>query len=332
MLRNLIRSLDLRHRNNKQLYYAKGFVNDFLPGSIFLNKLRQTLEGVQDFDFSYLQKRVNYYNRLTEQITLSNDSILLSQLKSLKKQSTYYYDSVEYTRYFNPSLKAKFIFGDVLTIPVEPTILKYRPIAGNNPNDVLLKLNKVRLFNYSTDHRRFQNKKNLLIGRAVVKVPARVRFYEQYFNHPMCDLGQINKDKNPQWIKEKLSIDEHLDYKFILCLEGYDIASNLRWVMSSNSLPVMPAPTFASWYMEDTLIPDYHFVQIKADYSDLEERMNYFIDHPEAALQIIRNANAYASQFRNQRSEDLISLLVLEKYFYKTGQLETNHQAMFDTN
>jgi hypothetical protein len=138
----------------------------------------------------------------------------------------------------------------------------------------------------------------------------------------MCDLGQVNKEKNPQWIKEKITIDEHLDYKFILCIEGYDVASNLRWVMSSNSLAVMPKPTCESWYMEGRLIPNYHYVLINDDYSNLEERLNYYIENTNEALQIIQNANAYVRQFRNQKTEDLISLLVLEKYFYRTGQIE----------
>ena len=39
-------------------------------------------------------------------------------------------------------------------------------------------------------------------------------------------------------------------HKFILCIEGNDVASNLKWVMSSNSVAVMPKPKFESWFME----------------------------------------------------------------------------------
>ena len=49
--------------------------------------------------------------------------------------------------------------------------------------------------------------------------------------------------------------------------------------MSSNSLAVMPKPKFESWFMEGLLIPDHHFVEIKRDYSDLEEKLNYYIDN-----------------------------------------------------
>ena len=42
---------------------------------------------------------------------------------------------------------------------------------------------------------------------------------------------------------KKVSIDYHLKHKFILCIEGNDVASNLKWVMSSNSVAVMPKPS-----------------------------------------------------------------------------------------
>lgn len=59
------------------------------------------------------------------------------------------------------------------------------------------------------------------------------------------------------------TIREHLDYKFIMAIEGNDVASNLKWVMSSNSLAVMPRPTCETWFMEGTLIPDYHYIEVR---------------------------------------------------------------------
>ena len=90
--------------------------------------------------------------------------------------------------------------------------------------------------------------------------------------------------------------------------------------MSSNSLALMPVPKYETWYMEGTLIPNYHYMLIKDDYSDLEERMEYYINHADEALEIIRNAHRYIEQFKIKQREDLISLLVPEKYFYKTSR------------
>ena len=68
------------------------------------------------------------------------------------------------------------------------------------------------------------------------------------------------------------------------------------------------------------LIPNYHFIEVKDDFSDLEERLAYYIAHPDEAEAIIRHAHEYVDQFRDKQREKLISLLVLDKYFRMTGQ------------
>ncbi len=118
-----------------------------------------------------------------------------------------------------------------------------------------------------------------------------------------------------------MTIKEQLEYKFILAIEGYDVASNLKWVMSSNSIAVMPRPTCETWFMEGTLIPNYHYIEIKPDFSDLEERLQYYMAHTDEAQAIIEHAHEYIEQFKNKKREQLISLLVLEKYFKMTEQL-----------
>lgn len=77
----------------------------------------------------------------------------------------------------------------------------------------------------------------------------------------------------------------------------------------------MPKPTCESWFMEGKLIPNYHYIEIKSDYSDLKERLTYYIDHPEEAEAIICHAHEYVDQFRDRKRENLISYLVLKKYF-----------------
>ena len=80
-----------------------------------------------------------------------------------------------------------------------------------------------------------------------------------HFNNNLCDLGAINKDTPyTEWLKNKISIEDHLKYKFIMCVEGVDVATNLKWVMSSNSIAVMPKPKIESWFMESKLIPNKH--------------------------------------------------------------------------
>lgn len=145
---------------------------------------------------------------------------------------------------------------------------------------------------------------------------------EQYYGSAVCDCGIIpsGNDFPQEWLRPKISLWDHLQYQFILALEGNDVASNLKWVMSSNSLAVMPRPRYETWFMEGTLRPDYHYVEIREDYADLPEKVAYYSAHPEEAEAIVRHAHDYVAQFRDARRERLVSLLVLDKYFRMTGQ------------
>ena len=100
-----------------------------------------------------------------------------------------------------------------------------------------------------------------------------------------------------------------------MSLEGNDVASNLKWVMSSNCLAVTPRPTMETWFMEGLLVPNYHYVEVKPDFSDLEEKVDYYLSHPDKAKAIIQHAHEWVDQFKDKHREDLISLLVLKKYF-----------------
>ncbi len=315
-----LKNLSVKHQNNKVGYYLLNNLRRIFPSFLFRNRFKTKLNCSSDFDPEYIQKRVNYYNRLESNAKLPQTTPTLSELKLGKSMKVYYFDSYEYSRYFDPMLRAEFLFGDIIHIPEVPSFVKSRPIRGDNSNSVVLKLEKLRHFRYVNDKKAFQDKKPMLIFRGQVYQPHRLRFLEMYFNHPLCNIGQVNNDQNLQYLVSKMTVDKHLDYKFILCLEGNDVASNLKWVMSSNSLAVMPKPTYETWFMEGLLVPNFHYVLLKDDYSDLEERMAYYCQHIDEALAIINNAHQFVKQFRNEKQEDLISLLVLKKYFEKTGQ------------
>jgi hypothetical protein len=320
ILKSKLKQLSFIHQNNKVWYYFLNNLRRLFPSFIFRYRLEKKLRSLNELDVEYIQKRVDYYNSLPDGTTLPEDTPELSQLKLGKKLKVYYFDSHEYTRFFNPQLKAEFLFGDIIHNPKVPSFVKSRPINGDNKNSIVLKLDKIRHFRLINDTKQFTNKKNMLVSRGQVYQPHRMRFLEMYFQHPMCNIGQINKFGDQRYLVDRMTVDEHLDYKFILCLEGNDVASNLKWVMSSNSLAVMPKPTYETWFMEGTLIPNYHYVLIKDDYSDLEERLVYYSEHTDEALNIIENAHQYISQFKNKKQEDLISLLVVKKYFERTGQ------------
>jgi hypothetical protein len=314
--------LSFKHKNNKFLYYVLNTIKLIVPVVFCQRHLGRELDYAKQYDECSLQNRVNYYNGLNSGCALAEVGTELSQFKMPRRGRTYFFDSYEYARYFDPKLKANFIFGDVTWVPDRPSLVKSRPIHVEHANSVLMKLNWIRHFVFASDARNFEDKTNRLIWRAQVFQEHRSRFLEMYHGHPLCNVGQINEKGGCQkWIVPWMSIDEQLEYKFILCLEGNDVATNLKWVMSSNSIAVMPRPKYETWFMEGTLIPDHHYICIKDDYSDLEEKLAYYMKHTDEALQIIRNANRHVEMFKDPRQERLISFLVLQKYFHETGQI-----------
>jgi hypothetical protein len=89
----------------------------------------------------------------------------------------------------------------------------------------------------------------------------------------------------------------------------------------------MPRPTCETWFMESRLEPGKHYVELREDFADLGDRIAYYEKHPDEALGIIANANLYTAQFFDARREQILSLLVMYKYFVASGQIEPDDEA-----
>lgn len=315
---NLIKfvQMGIVNKKNKLAFYIKGFSMPYRLTKTVDKKINELRTKLSAEDLKSVDFRVDYYNKINEEKLVKHEGTKIEDLKKPKTPKSYYFDTYEYARYFDKDLLIDYEFGDVNYFLPIPMICKSRPIHGDNENNILLNLDKVRHFVSVDDKKKFSDKKDILLGRAAIYQEHRVRFYEKHFNNPLCDIGQVNQEGgNPAWIKDKLSIENHLDYKFILSLEGNDVATNLKWIMSSNSIAVCPPLLIETWYMEGTLIPNQHFIGISEDFSDLDQNLNYYIEHKKEAEEIIENAKLHRNSFSNPIKEDLISLLVLKKYF-----------------
>lgn len=321
----------------KILFYIKNYFLLLIPNFLYRRCLHRTLRKVEcRKDYEYIKTRVNYYNQIAHRWELPSDNSFERELGFVKmigkvedfKLSTfhkaYFFDSIEITRWFSRSLRWSYCPGDVYFTPEQPTLVKSRLLHTNNTNSVLLKLDKFRHFIFLNDHKNFRKKQNRAIFRGKIR-HSRIReqFLKLYFDNPLLDCGVVGKNEGcpERWMTPKKTFQEHLDYKFIMTLEGNDVASNLKWVMSSNSVAVMPPPTCETWFMEGTLIPNYHYIAIHPDLSDLEDKLLYYIEHPEEAEAIIQHAHDYVKQFKNKKREKLIGLLVMQKYFQTSGQI-----------
>lgn len=347
-------------REPRLFYNLKGIIRAIIPRIITQKQLEKkiySLLKIYEKKFLTIAMRINHYNKLNTTFNiptkqsdmpqashyesniaypsrLANLQLLTPNVDILrhntyKAGSVYYYDSYEWTRYFSDYLYWAYMFYDVNQLLNFPAICKSRPIIDCNSNSVLLQLEKYRHFHFIQDPICFEDKKDILLFRGAVYQDHRIRFFEKHFNNPNCDIGHVGRsDSNPQWLKNKLSIKEHLPYKFLLSLEGYDVASNLKWVLSSNSLCIMPLPEMETWFMEQKLESGKHFAAIRHDYSDLDSVLEYYKSHTKEAKDIIHNAHEFCTQFYDRQFEGLLNLLVLRKYFYLSGQIDISKMEL----
>ena len=81
--------------------------------------------------------------------------------------------------------------------------------------------------------------------------------------------------------------------------------------------------------MEGQLKPGVHYVELADDFSDLDKKINYYSSHADEALHIINKAHQHVALFQDERREDLISMLVMEKYYHLSGQMSSFFQNSF---
>lgn len=330
-MKKLLRSLKKGFSNAS--YFVWNFLKYALvPRAVYRRRLTALLKSPGEEQMQQVEKRVNYYNRL--HTTPIEGGIAAGHYRfpyrkityegKKRRFAAYFFDQYDVVKYFSPQNRFLYIHGDVRTVPRQPTFVKSRPIAGDNANAVLLKLNKRRHYQFVSDKKAFSEKKDMLVSRTTWcnARPWRRQFCEMFWNHPMCNVGKTKAEPDedfPESIKGFMSIEEQLDYKFIACIEGIDVATNLKWVMSSNSIAVSPPMKYETWFMEGTLIPNYHYIEVRPDFSDLIEKLNYYIAHQDEAQAIIEHAHAYVEQFKDERLEKIVQLSVAQKYFKNTN-------------
>lgn len=310
-------------KNTKILFYLRGLLLLTIPNFFYKINFKNQFNKFSNNEKEEIKRRLSYYNKIEIPFELGDNFNTISTFCKKEKKTTYYFDLLEYLKYFDYNYKISYIFGDVTCVPNVPSIVKSRPINCDNKNSIIMKLNKVRHFIFVKDKILFEDKLDQAVWRGKCYVKHRIDFVKFFFNSNLCNIGQVNTkgDLNVPWQKEKLSVKQQLKYKFLIAIEGNDVASNLKWAMSSNSVVMMAKPKYETWFMEGTLIENFHYVLLKDDYSDLEEKIEYFTLHNDKAINIINNAHMHVRQFLSQEKERFISAAVLKKYFYRSSQL-----------
>jgi len=209
-------------------------------------------------------------------------------------------------------------FKDIAHIFDEPTFCKSRPISENNHNNVLLPLDSLRHFTFHQDKLNLSRKHNMAVFRGAVYQPHRKQFITNASKINICNVADTSNKVQKNIFghpKHFLSVKDQLNYKMIFAIEGFDVASNLKWIMGSNSIPVMPKPKMETWFLESRLKPNQHFLEISDDFLNIEEIVTKAISEKGLLEYINEESKKYASDYKDIKRQYQLARVVIERYF-----------------
>ena len=126
-----------------------------------------------------------------------------------------------------------------------------------------------------------------------------------------------------EWmVKPGKSVAEQLRFRYIVSVEGNDVATNLKWALYSNSTVLMAKPRVESWALETALVPGVHYVRLRDNYSDLEERLEWCRRNPSKARRIAERGRAYVQQFLDARREAKVSTEIIRRFLRNVRVLD----------
>lgn len=305
-------------------YFLAALWRRMVPVAHFTRRTRALLPVELSELSAEMRARIDWCCRLDGQ-TAALPSTRLGDMVMRKREEFYFLDLMRHAKGFGMDMRLDWRFGDVTEVPEVPALVKSRPIHGDNANSVLMPLDYLRHFNFPEDPVPFARKRAAAVFRGRLgtrqQQPARHEAVMRLHDHPRHDVGQVNARSDLPPAKDWMSIPEQLGYRYILAPEGNDVATSLKWIMNSNSVALTPPLEYETWFMEGRLVPGEHFIGLKPDYSDLDEKIDWAERHPGEVARINRNAKAWCAQFRDRRREDLAAALVLLKYIEATGGL-----------
>jgi len=153
-----------------------------------------------------------------------------------------------------------------------------------------------------------------------------------HFGHNNFDIGfsdvvQLNSSNSDIPVQEirnkciapKASIAQHLECKYLLSLEGNDVASGLKWMLASNSIVIMPKPEVETWACESYLKPYIHYVPISADLHDLQHQLDWCESNKNECIKIAQNGKSFIAAFSDPASELQIAEQIARSYNKSCG-------------
>ena len=112
---------------------------------------------------------------------------------------------------------------------------------------------------------------------------------DEFRSNPRIDVGvtkYVQRVPSFSPVKSSVPRKEMLRSKMLVMVEGNDAATGLKWALLSDSAVVMPRPKVSTWLMESLLVPGVHYVEVRGDFGDLEEKVEWCLRNDEECRRI----------------------------------------------
>lgn len=96
-----------------------------------------------------------------------------------------------------------------------------------------------------------------------------------------------------RYVAGSQSVEQMMACRYLISVEGNDVATGLKWMLYTESVVLMAHPTKETWALEGALVPWTHYVPLARDYEDLAERLAWCEANLERAAAIARAGRAH---------------------------------------
>ena len=129
-----------------------------------------------------------------------------------------------------------------------------------------------------------------------------------------------------EYFAERCDMSKHVQYKYLLIVDGNCIASNHQWVFGSGAVPIMITHPKNDYWFKRYLKPMINYVPVAYDLSDLHEKIDWLQSHPQEAKSIAQEAlrfseTIFSPEFQKYHIEtELYTMLFGSsaiEYFYR---------------
>jgi hypothetical protein len=166
----------------------------------------------------------------------------------------------------------------------------------------------------------------------------RLKLVVEFQSHPRCNVGLTSWNTRPRkvsgnpavqvpqthWVKlsNSLTLEEQSNFKYIIHVEGHVQAYRLSIELAMRSVILLVQSRYRLWY-EPLLQPWVHYVPVAADLSDLDERIQWCLEHDAECQLIATQARQFYEQYLTREGCLAYLKTVLEQLSHRCGQATT---------